>query len=106
MDESINLQREIIYEKVNNKLELFEKCLNEVGKCSCLHNVGLTKSYPYIDNVLYFVGKKSYPIDDTEELLMRNCIRREILVHDKTTSLYKMDNLIKNTAFKYNYLLK
>jgi hypothetical protein len=71
------LIKELVYQKIEAKLDLFEKCLNETG---------LYRSFPILDITyrLKFLKKilpqniQNYPIDKTEENLMRNCIKRHL----------------------------
>jgi len=65
------------------------------------HILGLYKSYPFIDFTRFCLFRvilpdkfKIYPIDKSEEILMRNCVKREILTNKKIN-----DKLFKN---KYN----
>ena len=73
--------KEILHQKVDAKIDLFENCLNEVG---------LYKSYPFMDlrykinfrllnkNEIHLKKGTIFPIDKTEEILMRNCVRRNM----------------------------
>lgn len=62
-----------LYDIINDKIKIFEKCINEVG---------LTQPYPYLDLKYNFIGKyfkwikqpQIYPYDKTEELLVRNYV--------------------------------
>ena len=66
-----------IYSKAVAKIELFNTCLDEVG---------LSKSYPFLDmsyklpflKSFYPDSLKIFPIDKYEEILMRNCVRRNL----------------------------
>ncbi len=79
------LTRELVYQKVEAKLDLFEKCLTETG---------LYRSFPILDITyrLKFLNKilpknlQNYPLDKTEENLMRNCVRRHLTNLDKIKS--------------------
>jgi len=69
--------KESIYQKANYKLDLFESCINEVG---------LYKSFPFLDisfkirilNKVIPSKLKNFPLDDTEHILMKNCVRRNL----------------------------
>lgn len=84
---NLKFHKDIIYQKAENKIELFEKCLDEVG---------LNKMFPFFEPTRFFYLNKIfsylnlnshiiYPVDKSEELLMRNCIRRNIQAHIKIT---------------------
>ena len=52
--------------------------------------LGLYKSYPFIDITRFRLFRailpdsfKIYPTDKSEEILMRNCVKREILTNKK-----------------------
>ena len=80
--QGLRMAKEILYSKVDSKIELFEKCLDEVG---------LYKTFPFMDlkyklNFGLFKNKEVhsksgmiFPIDKTEEILMRNCVRRNLM---------------------------
>ena len=76
-DFGLLIAKESIYQKANFKLDLFEKCLDEVG---------LYKSFPFLDitykipllKILIPQKLKNFPIDDTEQILMQNCVRRNL----------------------------
>jgi hypothetical protein len=79
-------ERDLLYSQVEFKVNLFEECLNEVG---------LNKTFPFLNlSRLFIIGRilpKSfdiYPIDRTEELLMRNCVRRRIDSYKKMNDFF------------------
>jgi hypothetical protein len=63
-------------------------------------NLGLYKSYPFIDITRFRLFRvilpdsfKIYPTDKSEEILMRNCVKREILTNKKIHDvLFKKQN--------------
>ena len=57
-----------IFEDVNSKLDIFNRCLDEVG---------LYRKYPYLDKL--FHQNKKIQIE-----LMRNCTRREVILLNKS----------------------
>ncbi len=59
-----------IFDDVTNKLDIFNRCLDEVG---------LYKKYPYLDKI--FQKNKSLQVE-----LMRNCTRREAIILNKSFS--------------------
>ena len=67
-----------IYDFIDEKLDLFDECLEDVG---------LTQPYPFLDarynpilkhTPLKNLFPKIYPIDKTEEMLMRNSVKMRI----------------------------
>jgi hypothetical protein len=102
----LNLSKELLFQKIETKFNLFENCLNEVG---------LYKSYPYFDfrryKFLSFLNFNfgKYPIDNTEEILMRNCVKRNLIQLQKIKNYLNKDeehvtilpNLISDTGRKY-----
>ena len=63
-----------LYDIINDKLTIFEHCINEVG---------FSQPYPYLDLRYNFIGKyfkwkkipQIYPSDKTEDLLVRNYVQ-------------------------------
>ncbi len=84
--------KELLYQKVDTKIELFEMCLNHVG---------LYRSFPYLDLTKNIVLKhimpewmKLHPIDIKEEELMRRCVRRNIDRISKTSQYLIQNDII------------
>lgn len=71
-----NSYREKIYDIVNDKIELFEKCINQVE---------LKQPFPYFDMRYNIIGKlfkgqfnQVYPISQKEESIMRYYVKSNL----------------------------
>lgn len=64
---------------MESKYKMFESCMEEVG---------IQKTFPYFDYNRYkvlrvFKFPNTYPIDKTEETMMRNCVKRNMMKLNK-----------------------
>ena len=73
----IHSAKHLLYQKFETKLDLFEQCLDEVGQYKSYPFFDITHKLPFMKNIIP-KSFQNYPIDYTEELLMRNCARRNI----------------------------
>lgn len=75
----LHTAKNTIYSKAEAKIELFSKCLDEVGLSKSYPFFDITYKLPFLKNVNFIpTGMKNFPLDKYEENLMRNCVRREL----------------------------
>lgn len=73
-EKTLNNRRIELYNEINKKIDLFEVCLEEVK---------LTQGFPFLDLNRSLIGRyikfpKLFPVDSTEEQLMRNSVRNQL----------------------------
>ncbi len=87
----IHSAKQLLYQKIETKLDLFEQCLDEVGLYKSYPFFDITHKLPFMKNIIP-KSLQNYPIDNTEELLMRNCARRNIQKLKEIKSLLISNN--------------